>query len=688
MSGPLHAAGAPPALRIEGLTVSYIRRGRRLPVLADVSLGIQPGEAYGLVGESGCGKTTVAMAVMRYLAPNALVEAGRILFQGRDLLAADEAGLRELRGNRMAMVYQDPGSALNPALTVGRQIAEVYRFHRGMSRPAALDAAAAMLETVQIPDPARVLKRYPHELSGGQQQRIMFAMALATDPELLVLDEPTTGLDTTVEAEVLDLVARLRSQFNASILFISHNLGIVARMCERVGVLYAGRLIEEGPSRELFAEPRHPYTLGLLRCIPRRGMRKDIHRLDPIAGSLPPLGLDMTGCVYAPRCPIARPRCREAAPPALSSGERRVSRCYYHEEVPAIPESAEAVARPVAREQRGPLLEIDHLRKTYGSRGYLLTAVADVSMELAAGETLGLVGESGSGKSSLAKCVVGLVEISGGRIRFAGSDLEKPADWRAPELRRKLQMVFQNPDTALNPSHSVRRILRRAARLLAGGMAAAEVEKRVASLAAAVRLRPQHLDLKPAALSGGLKQRVAIARAFAGAPALVLCDEPTSALDVSVQAAILNLLADLQATQYVAYLLISHDLGTVRYLADRIAVMYLGQVVDIGDAEDVFNAPHHPYTEALLSAMPSVDAAQEIARIRLSGSIPNPANPPSGCRFHTRCPRLIGEICRSQAPPWQKDGAGHSYRCHIPPEDLRRLQQRAGPSPAPDRPAR
>jgi len=286
MSGPLPAAGAPPALRIEGLTVSYVRRGRRLSVLADVSLGIQPGEAYGLVGESGCGKTTVAMAVMRYLAPNALVEGGRILFQGRDLLAADEAGLRELRGNRMAMVYQDPGSALNPALTVGRQIAEVYRFHRGMSRPAALDAAAAMLETVQIPDPARVLKRYPHELSGGQQQRIMFAMALATDPELLVLDEPTTGLDTTVEAEVLDLVARLRSQFNASILFISHNLGIVARMCERVGVLYAGRLIEEGPSRDLFAQPRHPYTLGLLRCIPRRGMRKDIHRLDPIAGSL------------------------------------------------------------------------------------------------------------------------------------------------------------------------------------------------------------------------------------------------------------------------------------------------------------------------------------------------------------------------------------------------------------------
>lgn len=665
------------ALRLQGLSVSYLRRGKAFPVLRDVSFDILPGEAYGLVGESGCGKTTLAMAVMRYLAPNARVDAGKILFQGSDLLAADEAALRKLRGNRMAMIYQDPGSSLNPSLTVGRQITEVYRFHRGMTKGEATDAAAAMLGTVQIPDPVRILRRYPHELSGGQQQRIMFAMALATNPDLLVLDEPTTGLDTTVEAEVLDLVSQLRTKFQTAILFISHNLGIVARMCERVGVLYAGRLIEEGPSRELFADPRHPYTLGLLRCVPRTGMRKDSHRLDPIAGSLPPLGLELPGCVYAVRCPIARLRCREEAPPSLPAGPRRASRCFYHGEVPAIPAGPDAVEPAPGRVADTALLEIDHLRKTYGMSGYQVTAVADVSIELKAGEVLGLVGESGSGKSSLAKCIVGLVELSEGQISFDGTVLARAADWRNPALRRKLQMVFQNPDTALNPSHSVRRILRRAAKLLSRGASPDEIERRVASLAASVRLRPQHLDLKPPALSGGLKQRVAIARAFAGAPALVLCDEPTSALDVSVQAAILNLLADLQAKQRVAYLFISHDLGVVRYLADRIAVMYLGQVVDIGAADVVFNPPHHPYTEALLSAMPSIDEGQRRARIRLTGSIPNPANPPLGCRFHTRCPRALGDICRRQEPPWQQDGAGHLYRCHIQPRDLGRIQQAA-----------
>ena len=291
------------ALAIEGLSVSYLRRGVALRVLSEVSLRIAPGEAYGLVGEFGCGKTTVAMAVMRYLAPNSRVDAGRILFRGVDLLTAGEADLRELRGNRMAMVYQDPGSALNPTIPVGQQIAEVFRYHRAMSKAAALEAAGGMLELVQIADPARMLRRYPHELSGGQQQRIMFAMALATNPDLLVLDEPTTGLDSTVEAEVLDLVAQLRTRFNASILFISHNLGIVARLCERVGVLYAGRLIEEGPAGRIFADPRHPYTLALLRCVPQPGMRKNSHPLDPIAGSLPPLGATPKGCVYAAALP-------------------------------------------------------------------------------------------------------------------------------------------------------------------------------------------------------------------------------------------------------------------------------------------------------------------------------------------------------------------------------------------------
>jgi peptide/nickel transport system ATP-binding protein len=678
------------ALAIEHLTISYLRRNRVLPVLTDVSFRVEPGEAYGLVGESGCGKTTVAMAVMGYLPTNARIEAGRIMLQGVDLTTAGEALLRSLRGNRMAMVYQDAGSALNPSLTVGRQIAEVYRFHGGLDKAAAMEAAGGMLETVQIADPARMLRRYPHELSGGQQQRVMFAMALATNPDLLVLDEPTTGLDTTVEAEVLDLVSRLRSKFSASILFISHNLGIVARMCERVGVLYAGRLIEEGASREIFSDPRHPYTLGLLRCVPNRLMRKDAHRLDPIAGSLPPLGLSVEGCVYAPRCPIARARCRREDPPALASGPRRVSRCFYHAEVPQIPKSEEALSEEALSsagkiDRAGNLLRVEGLSKRYGAGAYQVVALDDVSIELGAGEILGLVGESGSGKSTLAKCVVGLLEASRGTIGFAGQSLTRLADWRKAELRRKLQMVFQNPDTTLNPSHTARRILTRAARLLSAGGSAAEVARRVASLAAAVRLRPHHLDLRPSFLSGGLKQRVAIARAFAGSPALVLCDEPTSALDVSVQATILNLLVDLQASQGVAYLFISHDLGVVRYLADRIAVMYLGQIIEIGPAEDVFNPPHHPYTEALLSAMPTIDDDRG-ARIKLSGSMPNPANPPSGCRFHPRCPRFLGDICREKEPPWQQDGAGHRYRCHIAPAELGPAQEDAMSRKADDGP--
>jgi peptide/nickel transport system ATP-binding protein len=673
------------ALEIEGLTVSYLRHNQALPVVADVSLRIDPGEAYGLVGESGCGKTTVAMAVMRYLAPNARVEAGRIVLQGIDLLTASEAELRGLRGNRMAMVYQDAGSALNPSLTVGRQIAEVYRFHGSLNKAEAIEAAGAMLETVQIADPRRMLRRYPHELSGGQQQRIMFAMALATNPDLLVLDEPTTGLDTTVEAEVLDLVSQLRSRFNASILFISHNLGIVARMCERVGVLYSGRLIEEGSSRAIFSDPRHPYTLGLLRCVPNQFMRKDVHRLDPISGSLPPLGLAVQGCVYAPRCPIARPSCREEAPPPLFSGAHRVSRCFYHAEVPGIPTRREAIPSTSGAREVADLLKVERLGKSYGAGTHQVVALSNISIELNAGEILGLVGESGSGKSTLAKCIVGLAKSSHGRIRFMGSNLVRLADWRKRELRPKLQMVFQNPDTTLNPSHTVRRILRRAARLLSSDSSSSEIERRVTSLAAAVQLRPQHLDLRPSLLSGGLKQRVAIARAFAGSPALVLCDEPTSALDVSVQAAILNLLADLQATQRVAYLFISHDLGVVRYLADRIAVMYLGQIIEIGSAEEVFSPPHHPYTEALLSAMPSIDANRS-GRIKLSGTIPNPANPPSGCRFHPRCPRVMGEVCREREPPWQQDGAGHAYRCHISPGDLSRAQADAIPHGADDDP--
>jgi peptide/nickel transport system ATP-binding protein len=660
---------------IEGLTVSYRRRGRLLRVLTDLSLRIAPGEAYGLVGESGCGKTTVAMSLMRYLPPNAVVEGGSISFAGDDLLAADDATLRRWRGDRMAMVYQDPGTALNPSIRVGEQIAEVYRFHRGLNRKDAAEASAHMLSTVQISDPGRILRRYPHELSGGQQQRVMFAMALATDPDLLVLDEPTTGLDATVEAEVLDLVEALRRQFDTAILFVSHNLGIVARMCERVGVLYAGRLIEEGPARELFNDPRHPYTLALLRCMPRLGMRKDTDRLDPIPGSLPPLGIEVPGCVFADRCPIARERCVQEPPPLFPVNEGHTARCFYHQEVPAIPprESAPREAAAAAAVADETLLRVEELVKAYKFSGTEVVAVAGVDVEVKRGQVLGLVGESGSGKTSLAKCVVGLVDATSGEIQFDGMDVSKPAQRRGREARRRLQMVFQNPDNALNPSHTVRSILRRSLQLLAGVRGRNQQDEQMAELARSVRLEPRHLDVRPSALSGGMKQRVAIARSFAGNPAMVLCDEPTSALDVSVQAAILNLLVDLQRRQGVSYIFISHDLAVVRYVADTIGVMYLGRLVDVGPADRVFAAPHHPYTEALLSAIPTLDLDAR-PRIKLSGSLPSPIDVPSGCPFHTRCPRYLGEVCRSEVPPWQEDADGHQYRCHIPPAELAEAQ--------------
>jgi peptide/nickel transport system ATP-binding protein len=665
----MSVAEATAAVSIDGLTVSYRRRGRLLRVLSDVTFTIRPGEAYGLVGESGCGKTTAAMALMRYLPPNAVIESGSISFAGEDLLAADDETLRKWRGSRIAMVYQDPGTALNPSIRVGDQVAEVYRFHRGMGKAEALSASADMLGTVQISDPSRVLRRYPHELSGGQQQRIMFAMALATDPELLVLDEPTTGLDATVEAEVLDLVEHLRDQFNAAILFVSHNLGIVARVCERVGVLYAGRLIEQGQARELFNDPRHPYSLALLRCAPRLGMSKQTDRLDPIPGSLPPLGAEVQGCVYAERCPIARDRCRAEDPVvAPVAGAGHASRCFFPDEVPAIPRRESATAES-SDDQRDMLLNVEHLVKAYKFAGTEVIAVAGVDLELREGEVLGLVGESGSGKSSLAKVIVGLLEPTDGTMSFEGESIQSLAQRRSQRARRGLQMVFQNPDSALNPRHSVRGILRRSLRLLAGVTGKNEQEHDLVELAQSVRLEPRHLDVRPSSLSGGLKQRVAIARSFAGKPALVLCDEPTSALDVSVQAAILNLLVDLQRNEGVSYIFISHDLAVVRYVSDRIGVMYLGQLVEVGPSEAVFEPPHHPYTEALLSAIPTLDLDHR-PRIRLTGTVPSPVDPPSGCRFHTRCPRFLGNVCVEQEPPWQQSGEGHSYRCHIAPADL------------------
>jgi peptide/nickel transport system ATP-binding protein len=661
-----------PSLELRDLEIVYRVRGKDRPVLRGVSLEIGRGCSYGLVGESGCGKSTGALAIVRYLPRNGRVRSGSIAVAGRDVLALRGRALRAFRARTVSMVYQNPGAALNPSIRVGLQVAEAFTV-LGVARDEAEDRARAALSRVQIADPGSVMSRYPHQLSGGMQQRALIAMALAKDPALLILDEPTTGLDATVEAEVLDLVSHLQSELQTAVLFISHNLGVIAKMCERVGVLYAGRLVEEGPVEEVLQDPRHPYTVGLLRCIPRGGLRKDHGRLDMIPGFLPGLGVDLPGCVFSDRCALADERCRNEEPPLEQIASGHESRCWYHERAPMLPrQERELLELPGVDRTGEPLVRLDALSKTFRQRGHEVRALADVSAAIWPGETLGVVGESGSGKTTLARILLGIVPPTAGAAALEGRVLPARYRKRTPADLRALQVVFQNPDSALNRRHSVRRILLRSLKKLAGVRGPA-AELRLQELARHVRLSERTLTQKPVQLSGGLKQRVAIARAFAGEPKLVVCDEPTSALDVSVQAAILNVLVQLQAGERVSYLFISHDLAVVRYIADRIAVLYLGRLLELGPADVVFDGPHHPYTEALLSAVPSVEGGGR-DRIRLAGEIPSAAEPPSGCVFHTRCPRKLGAICEEVEPPLVEAEREHQLRCHIPIDELRRLQ--------------
>ncbi|UVK54087.1 ABC transporter ATP-binding protein [Mesorhizobium sp. AR02] len=671
-----NSAKAENALELSDLSVAYRVAGRNRAVLRNLSLNIRQGEAYGLVGESGCGKSTVALTVVRYLPRNGSISGGAISLDGQDVMKLDAEALRRARAESVSMVYQDPGKALNPSIRIGRQLTEIFEL-AGVTGKAAEDRAIAMLNRVRISDPPSVMQRYPHQLSGGMQQRVAIAMALANDPSMLILDEPTTGLDATVEAEVLDLIAQLRQELSASILFISHNLAVVSNMCDRVGVLYAGMLVEEGPTDVVFNDPRHPYTVALLRCLPRGGQRKDQGRLDTIPGFLPGIGADIKGCAFADRCALADDRCRIELPPLYDlSDERgkRLSRCFHHDKAQALPRATPSDVALAPKPAVAPVLRVAGLNKTYASHGHPLRAVKDVSLDLRPGETLGLVGESGSGKTTFARLLLGLVSPDdGGTIELEGKALAPKLENRGDDQVKAMQIVFQNPDSALNRSHSIRHILGRALKRLAGLSGKAQ-EARLDDLVRSVRLTDRHLAVKPRQLSGGLKQRVAIARAFAGDPRIVVCDEPTSALDVSVQAAILNLLADLQSKEDVSYIFISHDLGVVRYLSDKIAVLYLGRIMELGPSEEVFSGPHHPYTEALLSAVPKLDQT-ETARIRLDGEIPSATNPPTGCVFNTRCPRKIGLICEQQEPPLAEAQPGHSIRCHIPYAELARLQK-------------
>jgi peptide/nickel transport system ATP-binding protein len=668
---PSPAPSTDAALRVEDLHLSYIVRGIPRPVLRGVSFEVRPGESYGLVGESGCGKSTTAYAAVRYLPRNARITSGRILVDGEDVTKMSGDELRRFRMVHASMVYQDPGGALNPTTKIGPQVIEAFTV-LGQDGGRARDSAVAALKRVQIADPERVMGRYPHQLSGGMQQRVVIAMALASDPQLLVLDEPTTGLDATVEASVLDLVRSLIADTSSAVLLIAHNLGVIRTMCDRVGVMYAGKIVEEGAAARVFERPQHPYSVGLLQALPRHGITKWQRPLATIPGTLPQIGTPLPTCVFVDRCPLATDLCREVEPPVVDVGNGQWTRCHHWERIGEIKEPAPGVGQ--ARLPQGDLaLRLENVSKTFRSGGHSVPALVGVDLQLYDGETLGLVGESGSGKSTLAKTILGIEgPDAGGHIALSGHDLGAMSTNRPSKDKRLIQMVFQNPDSALNRGWSVRSILGRSVSKLTG-LSGKAMETRVDKLAESLRLTQRHLDLKPRQLSGGLKQRVAIARAFAGDPQIVVADEPTSALDVSVQAAILNVLNELQAESKTSYLLISHDLGVVRYLADRIAVMYLGRIQEVGDSETIFRGPNHPYTEALLSAVPSIDG-EERTRIRLGGEVPSPANPPSGCVFHTRCPRVIPGLCEVTEPDLTEVEPGHFMKCHIPLEELRRLQ--------------
>jgi peptide/nickel transport system ATP-binding protein len=541
----------------------------------------------------------------------------------------------------------------------------------GQGHKEAEESALKALTRVQIADPEGVYQRYPHQLSGGMQQRVVIAIALASDPKLLVLDEPTTGLDATVEAGVLDLVRKLQAETNAAVLLIAHNLGVIRTLCDRVGVMYAGKIVEEGDAAEVFENPKHPYTLGLLRSLPRHGVRKSQRPLSTIPGNLPQIGTPLPTCVFVDRCPLATELCRTVEPPIVEVGQGW-SRCHHIDRLGELVEPAAAVGQDTVHGELA--LSLDNVSKTFHQSGHDVPALVKVGLNLFDGETLGLVGESGSGKSTLAKTILGIESPdAGGTVELDDRQLAAKSADRPTEDKRSIQMVFQNPDSALNRGWTARRILARSVTKLTG-LKGKAVNERVDKLAADLRLTQRHLDLKPRQLSGGLKQRVAIARAFAGNPRIVVADEPTSALDVSVQAAILNLLAELQLKSKTSYLVISHDLGVVRYLADRIAVMYLGRIMEVGDSETVFRGPNHPYTEALLSAVPNVDN-EDRQRILLEGDIPSPANPPSGCVFNTRCHRVIAGLCEVVEPPLVEVEPGHLMSCHIPLEELRRLQK-------------
>lgn len=670
-----------PILEIENLSISFFTRLREIPAVMDFSVKVQPGEAVGLVGESGCGKSTVALGVMQDLGVNGRIVGGAIKFKGRNLNEMNDEELRDIRGNEIAMIYQEPMASLNPAMKIGKQLMEVPMIHEGVSQEEAYARALEVVTDVKLPDPERILKSYPHQLSGGQQQRIVIAMALMSKPALLILDEPTTALDVTVEAAVVELVKDLGKKYGTSMLFISHNLGLVLETCDRICVMYSGEAVETGSIKDVFDNMRHPYTQALFRSIPLPGADKNARPLVAIPGNFPLPHERPNGCNFGPRCDyFEEGRCNatDITMSPIEGEDRHASRCLKFTEIDW--DAPIKAAKQFEKTEPGEvILKIDALKKYYevaanalfGGSGAkkVVKANETLTFEAREGETLAIVGESGCGKSTFAKVLMGLETATDGQILLDGKNIEGTAiEQRDTQTVADVQMVFQNPFDTLNPSMTVGRQIVRALEIFKYGKTDDERVQRMLELLDLVKLPRAFAERMPRQLSGGQKQRVGIARAFAGGARIVVADEPVSALDVSVQAAVTDLLMEIQRTEKTTLLFISHDLSIVRYLSDRVMVMYLGHVVEMGTTDQVFAPPYHPYTEALLSAVPIADTSIVKEHIVLEGDIPSAMNPPSGCPFQTRCrwkDKVGGGLCDSTVPPIRTMANGHQLKCHL-----------------------
>ncbi len=673
VAASFEAPVAAPLLSVEDLSVAFVGDHRRAHVLADVGLTVARNECVAIVGESGSGKSVTALSILRLLPKSGRVLNGRVVFQGRDLLTLADAEIRKIRGASIGMIFQDPMTSLNPILSIEQQVGEALRIHKGLNAAQARSRTLELLSLVGIPDPPSRLAQYPHQLSGGMRQRVMIAIGISCDPALIIADEPTTALDVTIQAQILDLMRELSQRLQISVIIITHNLGVVARYAERVIVMYAGQVVEQGPVDRVFHSPRHLYTAGLLSSLPRLDNPKAA-RLDTIDGLPPDLGQSIAGCRFGPRCPHNGPACRDE--PVLREVEPgRFSSCVRAREL-ATGQVRWRVADPeterVARVQTLPreLVRVEGLTRYFasprrwGAAQRTLKAVDGVSLRIDVGETLGLVGESGCGKSTVGRMLVRLETPTAGRIDFDGRDVTQARGGELRDLRRRFQMIFQDPYASLNPRRTIGQIIAeplQVHRLAIGGPAR---RARVDDLLRRVGLRPELHERYPHQISGGQRQRVGIARALAMEPSFIVCDEAVSALDVSIQGQIVNLLEDLQRQLGIAYLFIAHDLAVVRHISKRVAVMYLGRIVETCDSDSLYREPLHPYTRVLLEAVPSPDPQQERGRVSNSirGEPPSPFDPPSGCAFRTRCPIAV-ESCSREIPHLRELRPQHQVAC-------------------------